>query len=365
MDALTPKQALLFSHLAKGLLNAGFRPIVTTRRHELTCKILAKHGVEHIVLGEYGGKSLYRKLLSSVKRQSLLAEWLKTLSETPIAHVSFTSPDSTRVAFGLSIPSIQLTDSPHSDRVNRLTLPLAAAVITPICVSREVVRYLVDRSTLVTFEGIFEVIWVKRMSYDDTELKNLNLVPYEYCIVRPPESKAYYYAYYRDSFDLFLSLIKKLSRKMTVVFYPRYRDQLETAKQIAEREKNVIVLDRATNMQALERYAALVVTGGATLGQEAALLGTPSIVTFPRELATVRFLKERGFPLYHEPKNFIGLSLEILEDPRRYRVQTERLLEDLEDPLPLILKTVERFADRNAKHASMRSYGDGLSAVVR
>ena len=362
MDALTPKQALLFSYLAKELLGAGFRPIVTTRRHELTCEILAKHGVEHVVLGEYGGKSLYSKLLSFANRQLLLTKWLKSLPDTPLAHISFTSPDSTRVAFGLGIPSIQLTDSPHSDKVNRLTLPLATKVITPTCVSSEVMKYLVDKNTLISFEGVFEVIWVKRMSYDNTELKNLNLVPYKYCIVRPPESKAYYYAYYKDPFDLFLSLTEKLSKRITVVFYPRYQDQLEVARQMAKKEENIVVLDRAMNMQALERYAALIVTGGATLGQEAALLGTPSIIAFPKELATVRFLKEKGFPVYHEPKNFISLSLEILKDPKRYRVQTERLLEDLEDPLPLVLKTIDEITGHGEKHAGIQSHVNTCSS---
>lgn len=66
-------------------------------------------------------------MLRGIERQLALLDVVRDFD----VHVSLTSPDAVRVAFGLGKPIIALTDTAHSYFVNKLTLPLASTVIVP------------------------------------------------------------------------------------------------------------------------------------------------------------------------------------------------------------------------------------------
>ena len=339
LEALTPKHALLLSYVYKELKKLGINSVVTTRSYDLTANILEYYGVEHICIGKYGGRSPLAKLKASLNRQIELLRWIEEGNLNVRVAAFFTSPDATRVAYGLGIPVVSLTDSPHSDIVNRLTLPLSTRVIAPSCIARELSRYLVDEKILITFNGVFERVWIQEKMECGDLLSAMGLKPYKYCVLRPPETKAAYFKF-DTSLAEFIKTARRLSEQITVVIYPRYRDQYLLLLESLKGLRNVIFLRRAVNMQCLERYAVLVLTGGATLAHEAALLGTPSIFTFPRDLEVSRFLRKKGFPLFHKPRNFSELAVKISKNPEAYRVDTKNLLSRLENPLPKIVKAI-------------------------
>ncbi len=344
LEALTPKQALLFATLASELEKKRvFTCVISTREYELTTGVLELFHTRYIAIGSYGGGTLEGKLRASIERQVELFNWIIQSAWRPRVHVAFTSPDSSRVAFGLGIPIVEVTDSPHSEKVNRLTLPLADRVVAPLCVAEGVSKFLPTKSVLRTFDGVFEVAWVKRLRPKVDVIKALGLSPMEYYIVRLPETKAAYYSF-NARLEEYIKLIKKLSSTLKVVIYPRYQEQRALARELARRERGVILLERAVDMLSLEYYAVFVLTGGSTIAQEAALLGTPAVVTFPRELPTVRFLSQRGFPIYHEPCAFLDLCLSIAKDPDSFRGKSQELLKKVEDPLPVLEQCIIELA---------------------
>jgi len=347
LEALTPKQALLYSHVYDSLRKKGFNVVVTTREHELTSKILKNHGARSVVVGKYGGKELSSKLQASLSRQEGLFSLFRTLDVDLFVHSSFTSPDSCRVAFGLGVPIVALTDSPHSDKVNRLTLPLAEIVIVPSCIENKIRKYIISPSRLITFDGVFEIIWCTNFKPSLKPLRMLNIEPYSYCIIRPAEVKASYYDY-DISHDVFLKLAAEISKHLTVVYYPRYRDQAFIARKLAEKIPNLKILENPVDMQSLEKYASCVLTGGATMAQEAAILGTPSITYFPKKLEVTEFLKKKGFPILHlnSTKMLEKVVLEVIKNSEAYRKRTEKLISKLENPLPLIIKEISELANK-------------------
>lgn len=348
LEALTPKQALLYSYVHDSLKKKDFNVIVTTREHELTSKILKNYGARSVVVGKYGGKELSSKLYASLNRQGGLFSFFKTLNVNLLVHSSFTSPDSCRVAFGLGVPIVALTDSPHSDKVNRLTLPLAETIIVPSCIENKIRRYVISPSRLITFDGVFEVIWCANFKPSLKPLRILSIEPYNYCIIRPAEVKASYYDY-DISQDVFLKMAVKISEHITVVYYPRYRDQALIARKLAEKIPNIKVLEDPIDMQSLEKYASCVLTGGSTMAQEAAILGTPSITCFPQKTEITEYLERRGFPILHvsTTKMLEKVVLEVIENSETYRVRTKNLISELENPLPIILREISEFANRH------------------
>jgi len=349
LEALTPKQALLYSYVYDYLKKRDFNVIVTTREHEFTSKILKNRDTRSVIVGKYGGKELSSKLYASLNRQEGLFLLFKNLNINPLVHSSFTSPDSCRVAFGLGVPIVVLTDSPHSDKVNRLTLPLAETIIVPLCIENKIRKYAISPSRLITFDGVFEVIWCANFKPSLKPLKMLNVEPYNYCIIRPPEVKASYYNYDIKQ-DIFLKLATKTSEHLTVIYYPRYRDQVFIAKKIAEKIPNIKILETSLDMQSLEKYASFVLTGGSTIAQEAAILGTPSITCFPQKTEITDYLEKKGFPIIHVSSTEMleKVVLDLIKNSEIYREKTKKLIDKLENPLPLIVDEISKLASKRS-----------------
>lgn len=347
LEALTPKQALLFSRLAKELGELGFECYITTRTYDYTVDILRSSEVELVVVGEHGGRRREEKLFQSLRRQLKLLE--EALKRRPFLHISFTSPDSSRVAFGLGLPVVSLTDSPHSVFVNKLSIPLSDVVVAPRCTKDSWTEQDFPLSKFVFFEGLFEVSWTKGFEPDDSALSRLGLEKYGYAIVRTEEKKASYYeayASYGEPTKMCPLIDAILGEGLEVVLLPRYLDQERyLRKSYGER---IVILKRGTEIQSLEAYAGLVVTGGSTLAVESSLLGTPSITTFPARVDTVQWAMEIGLPLAWTPRieEAVGLVREIARDPLKHRKDTRELLSALEDPVRVVARLAEDIYER-------------------
>ena len=347
LEALTPKQALLLSKLARELEDLGFECYITTRTYDYTVDILRDSGAELVIVGEHGGESREGKLFQSLRRQLKLLE--EALERRPFLHISFTSPDSSRVAFGLGLPIISLTDSPHSVFVNKLSIPLSDAVVAPRCTEDSWRAQEFRLGKFVFFEGLFEVSWTKDLVPESRILDRLGLEKYGYAIVRTEEKKASYYrAYtgYREPTKMSPLIDALLEEGLEVVLLPRYPDQEEYLRKLYG--ERIAILKKGMEIQSLEAYAGLVITGGSTLAVESSLLGTPSITTFPGRVDTVQWAIEIGLPLAWIPRmeEAAELAGEIARDPHRHRRDTRELLSTLEDPVRVVSELVEEVYER-------------------
>ncbi len=335
-EALTPKQALLFSIVAR---EYGGPAYITTRHYDVVEGIPARYGVESVAVGEYGGSTLEEKLSSSIRRMEGLLRL--ALERRPEVHVTFVSPDSTRVAFGLGIPVITMSDTPHSASVSRLSIPLARVHLAPefLLESFSAYRGLVE---LVGFRGVFEMAWISRFKPSLEPLRGLGLEPFEYVFLRPPESKAYYYGGRGSGPEeaVYRIAVEALRRGYRVLLYPRYPEQRARYRALG----GVVFLEKATDTLSLEYYSKLVVTGGATMATEAALMGTPSLYLFPRSVEVPSYVASLGFPVYHaSPGEAVGLAVKLMESTFDREVLLGKARRELGDPVPAILDVVKRF----------------------
>lgn len=80
------------------------------------------------------------------------------------------------------------------------------------------------------------------------------------------------------------------------------------------------------------------------MASEAALQGTPTI-SYHFWTPSLRFLHDNGFPVKHisDPMLILEESRKIMENPEKYRVDTTKLLEKLESPIPIVTDLIERF----------------------
>ncbi|MHA1304662.1 MAG: DUF354 domain-containing protein, partial [Candidatus Heimdallarchaeaceae archaeon] len=193
-DAVTAKEPLLFDAIAKELERRGHKTIFTCREYDYvnTLFTLLKRKVK--VLGKHGGGTLYGKLIAGNDRIRLLAEYINSLSSLPDYHICFGCPESTRVAFGLAIPTININDSPHAWAVGKLTIPLSKYLVYSKSIDENKWYKLgAIREQLYPYNGIDEVAWLRNFTPDETVLEQLSLSKDDsFIIARPEESSAAY-----------------------------------------------------------------------------------------------------------------------------------------------------------------------------
>jgi len=338
-DALTPKQALLMAMCKFKFESLGYDTVLTTRVHDCNTWLLDQLNISYIVVGEYGGASREGKLRASLERSLKLFNVINDLEEKPCLHVSLSSPDATRIAFGLGIPIILFNDTPHSIYVNRLTLPLADKIIVPEAVPKEAFSYAVSPSKIVHYGGVDEFAWMKNFKPNISVLDELDLsVDDRIVLVRSEEVKAAYYP--RSGMVPTLIFVRKLLNRLSdikIVYLPRYEDQ---RKFVLKSFHDVIVPSGAIDSRSLAYYSCLVVSGGGTVVRESALLGVPSLCLFRSRLHVNDWLERRGFPIYwfKRVNDAVDFALKVLKKPDDYRVDVSSMIEELEDPVDVLIR---------------------------
>ncbi len=336
---LTPKQALFFWPLAESLERRGLSTLITARRYEQLDWILRLLELDALVLGRFGGESLMEKLESSTERQMLLLKHLK--NKRPDVAISSGSVEMARICFGLQIPHLLASDSPHSP-VNRMCVPISTKILTPFVIRhRDWAVWGARRHSILKYRALDPVAWIRR--YSRLEGKAPEPPEDEYALVRVPEYKASYILG-RGMAEV-LDVVKRVSKLYRrVVVLCRYKGEAHLLRDRVPR--NVVLLSRPVLALPYIRNASIVLSGGGTIAQESALLGKPTVLFYPGETPAVhRFLQSKGLLIVLRPTDYgkIGKISEHLTSSRTRREierRAEKLYRTLEDPTAFIEKAI-------------------------
>ncbi len=343
LDAGAPREARYFSVIAELARERGHEVLLTAKDHAETVGLLRRLGADFVPVGKHGGGTKLGKLISYAERAASLASVVSKFD--PDVLVSLSVPEAVRVAFGLGKRIISIDDAPHAYHVGKLSLPLSDAVVFPAAIPPELfLRLGAPREALHPFDGIDEVAWIRRFSPDERVLDELGLERGDLIVVaRPEESKA---AYLMDRGDLgvVLPVVRlALEEGARVVFFPRYPDQRRAVQEFSG--GSVVIPDRPVDTLSLYHFSSMVVTGGATMAREAAMLGVPSLVMFPLEvpLHIEKYLGRLGLPIRRVGgvEEALGLARSILRDPESHRVDPRPIVSAMEDPAELILSIID------------------------
>jgi len=316
-DACTGKHLRYGVAVAKRLRNLGHKVTITTRRHPDTIGVARILGEKIVVVGKYDPTSLYSRLLEGTRRQLHFCKMFKDRS--PDVAISNQSPELCRVAFGLGIPTITTSDSPHAVAANKLTLPFTGTLIISKALPRKFYeRFGVEK--IVSFDGVDEAAWIKGFRPVKADFEHPLI------IVRQMETAASYAERRRDISE---ELAYKLTSLGNVMFISRYE----------RRHRQGLTIPRGfVDTASLAAHADLVVSVGGTIAREAALQGTPSLIIplFGR-FHTNEYLARKDFPLYTRSakkalayaKKYLGAKKDVKES-----------LEELESPVDTIEKLI-------------------------
>lgn len=345
IDILTPKQVMMFGELAK-VLGKEHELFITTREYRETNELLELKKINAAKVGRHGGKTLEGKLNAGLERMAELNRLIQ--KEKPDALVSLSSPEASRIAFGLKIPHVCVNDIPEAEAVARLTIPLASVIVTPKLIPKSAwLKYGIAAEKIVQYDALDPAAWLKNFTPDKSVLEKLKIGGGKPIITfRAEESFAAYLENANTKSSVVIPIVNELMKKIDANFVvlPRYAEQEENISRLLN--SGAIIAHHAIDGPSLLAMSDIFIGGGGTMTLESALLGTPTISC--RQFSTMYedYAVKKGLVIKADG-NAAETAEKILKNiavnKKVQKEKAEKLMAQMEDPVEVIKKTVKRF----------------------
>jgi len=333
LDTSTPKISIAIYSLLPVLHAKGYTTLVTAKKATQTTDMLDALKVPYHEIGGYG-ETLKEKL--AVEAQRNLA-FIALFDKMGYPKVLWTHGDvsAIRTAFGLNIPIVYANDTVFAYHVAKLAAPLVDWLIAPVSFGKSWSRFGIPQSRIVLYDGLEEAAWMKNPRFEKPAFLRELSKRKPVVLFRDAE---YHASYCKDVKVDSQRLLKELTKLATVVCLPRYEEEKEKLKGMA----NVWIPPKPVLTAQLIPYVDLMVGSGGTACRETALMGIPTI-NFHFWDVQARYLHKKGFPvqIIRNTDSIIKTAKKILEKPEVYNKDTKTALEKIESPIPIWAKYID------------------------
>ncbi|MBT5171211.1 MAG: DUF354 domain-containing protein [Candidatus Nitrosopelagicus sp.] len=334
-DILTPKQYLFFEYFIQKL-QKQHKILCTSRKYEQVNGIRKFGSINPIIIGKHGGKNNVNKLLASLDRSKLLTK--KIEKNGPDLLISFCSPEASRVAFGLGIPHIAFSDSPHANAVMRLALPYATKLLTPwIIPKKDFEGFGIDNKNIINYRTIDAAVIIKNYKKNKQKKSNLRKI----ILIRPEESEAAYITKKSKTVKIIKKIIEKFPDEQKIVL-SRYKEQTIKLKKIFG--VSICLLSKPVSGKELLNNVDCFIGSGGTMTAESGLLGIPTVSfnAIPNRIEDF-LVKKRIIVRSENPDRISREIYQSLNNPQIIKKRKEnarKLVMSFEDPYQILLKTI-------------------------
>ena len=335
-DILTPKQYLFFEYFIQKLRKQN-KILCTSRKYQQVNGIEKFGSINPVIVGKHGGKNNVNKLLASLNRSKLLTKKIKKSS--PELLVSFCSPEASRVAYGLGIPHIAFSDSPHATAVMKLSLPYVTKLLTPwIIPKQDFDGFGIDYKNIIKYRTIDAGVIIKNYKKN----KQKKLISKKTILIRPEESEAAYITKKSKTIKIIKKIIEDFPNEQKIVL-SRYKDQSRNLKKIFG--NNICLISKPVNGNRLLNNIDCFVGSGGTMTAESGLLGIPTISlnVVPNRIEDF-LVKKRIIVRSDNPDRIsreIHQSLNNLQIIKKKKEKAKKIVLSFEDPYQVLLKTMK------------------------
>jgi len=352
-DILTPKQIMFFKNFVERLKKDGHDVLCTSRRYREVTQLASLNNLQLVIVGRYGGEERYDKLKASCDRIIKLSKIIKKFN--PDMVISFSSPDAARVSFGLGIKHYVFNDSPHAEKVARLTIPLIDHLFCPWVIPISAWnKYGIEMKKITMYQALDPYVWTKpfenKRNADKEKLLQCLKIKIDpkkkIVLIRPDENKASYIIDNKNNKTLSIidKIVENLADEVNVIILCRYSDQIQKFK---ERYKDrVFLIGKAVDGRFLLEISDLFIGGGGTMTAEAVLLGVPTISVAPIDFTVEEYLIKKGLiKKIRNPDHIIDFVNRILQDldyTKKFNKKSKTLRGNMEDPIEVFMKFVKK-----------------------
>jgi len=350
--------------------------LCTSRDYNQVTQLAKIRKLKLIIVGKHGGSERHDKLNASLHRTKLLSTRIKKFS--PDITISFCSPEAARVSYGLGIPHICFSDSPHATAVMKLSLPYVDKLLIPWIIPKSDFENMgIDPKNIIQYKSIDAAQITKRKVFFHCGT-GINSRRWKTILIRTPEDEA---AYLSKQSDV-VNIIKKIEKGFFgchITVLTRYKKQAESLKKkFSKSVQNKSIpcsdYDKSNPQEMKERgipehirskfqIVSKVVDGekmlldsdvfvgsGGTMTAESALLGVPTISynAIPNRIED--YLVSKKIVTRCMTPNEVTERITRVFQLTSYRgggsehtrrLELQKFVNSLEDPYPILLKTIK------------------------
>jgi uncharacterized protein len=346
--------------------------LCTSRQYREANELSKIKGLDLLTVGSHGGADLYNKLYESTARVMELSKIIHKFS--PDLAVSFSSPEASRVSFGLGIDHLGFNDSPHAEAVARLSVPLLAKLFSPSIIPLSSwTKYGISPKRIIRYGGLDPVAWLfpresigdganiaSSFNQHDDNGKNTGILEKlktnrskKSILIRLEESKAAYIANKKlvtQPTALVDFIVKHFGEKCNIIILCRYSDQIN---EISGRYKNkaIVLTDVVDGVDLLKNIDVFIGAGG-TMTAESALLGRPTISIAPVHFYVDDYLKKTGLIkrafTASRLVSLVNLFLNDREQCVLLEKKARKMLSEMEDPVNKLVSYIDTITATDA-----------------
>jgi len=337
IDVLTPKQLLFFEPMIKRIKKNN-TVLCTSRDYSQVTQLAKIRNLKLVIVGKHGGSKRHDKLNASLHRAKLLSTRIKKFA--PDITISFCSPEAARVSYGLGIPHVCFSDSPHANAVMRLVVPLIQKLLVPwIIPKKEFVKFGINSDDIMHYKAIDASIIAKRkVSKNSKRLDKES--GRRVILVRVEEEYASYSTKKRPAIPIIKEIIKNFNDEEIVVM-GRYTSQVRQLVQTFG--KKIRVLSKVVDSKISLENTDVFVGSGGTMTAESALLGIPTISYNAVPNIIESYLVRKKLVIREtNPKRVATSIRNILESSNlETKKRSKKIWGSMEDPYPILVKTMK------------------------
>lgn len=335
-DINHPADVHYFKHIIAGLKLNGHSITLSARDKDVTHRLLDAYNLSFYNRGK-GSNTLVGKILNlPFVNLNLLIQALKGI---PDIFVSFSSPYAAQVACLLGKPHIALNDTEHTEGIHRkLTYPFSKAIITPAAYNGSF-----DKKHIRT-NCVFEALYLHPKRFNpENSAALLNSAPEAkpYCILRLVSWHAFHDHGHKG---LSLAVIKSIVELMKGSYDVYISSESPLPPELSSYNLNVT----PDKMHDVLAGASLLISEGATMASEGALLGIPVVYVNPLPLMCYLKTEQEAGLLTHFSSTqglieHLASYMQNHELLSETKVKRDRMVADFIDPLPFLLWFIENW----------------------
>ena len=347
-DILTPKQLLFFEPIIQRL-KKNHTVLCTSRKYNQVTDLAKIRKQKLVIIGKYGGVKKHDKLDASLSRSKLLVR--KISKFLPDITLSSCSPEAARVSYGLGIPHICFSDSPHATAVMKLSLPYANKLLIPWIIPKSDFENMgIEPKNIIQYKTI-DAAQITKQKVFLTCGTGINSRKWKTILIRTPEDEAAYSSKQSDVVDI----IKKIEKDFLgchITVLTRYKKQADLLKKKFSKsaQSKFQIVSKVVDGEKMLLDSDVFVGSGGTMTAESALLGVPTISynAIPNRIEdylvskkivtrcmTPNKVAERITHVF-QLTSYRGRGYE-----RTRRLRIKKFVNSLEDPYPILLKTIK------------------------
>ena len=323
--------------------------LCTSRKYNQVTDLAKIRRQKLVIIGKYGGIKKHDKLDASLSRSKLLVR--KISKFLPDITLSSCSPEAARISYGLGIPHICFSDSPHATAVMKLSLPYANKLLIPWIIPKCDFKNMgIKPKNIIQYKTIDAAQITKQKVFFGCGT-DINSRRCKTILIRTPEDEAAYSSKQSDIVDI----IKKIEKDFLgchITVLTRYEKQAGLLKKKFSKsaQSKFQIVSKVVDGKRMLLDSDVFVGSGGTMTAESALLGVPTISynAIPNRIEdylvskkivtrcmTPNKVAERITHVF-QLTSYRGRAYE-----RTRRLRIKKFVNSLEDPYHILLKTMK------------------------